>query len=143
MERVATCGKRLQVNFEIGVATYYNRSVRGIIRIQIVLDFPTIRNAVTVEIGGIEIANRRYGGRDEAEYMLQLPKVYRGVGVVVGRCLTRIRALTAPEDTAKTTRVDASIGAATFPTSGVSNVDQLLAAADLARDRASAEPTAA
>ncbi len=79
----------------------------------------------------------RYGG---TVFALLLPETDReGADVVVGRCRTRVQALSVPEDVAKETRLRASIGVATFPTSGVSNADQLLAAADLARDRAAAE----
>jgi diguanylate cyclase (GGDEF)-like protein len=80
----------------------------------------------------------RYGG---TVFALLLPETDReGADVVVGRCLARVRAIEVAEDRTKETRLGASIGAATFPTSGVSNVDQLLAAADLARDRAATAP---
>ncbi len=78
----------------------------------------------------------RYGG---TVFALLLPETDReGADVVVGRCVARVRELVVEEDPTKQARVKANVGAATFPTSGVSNVDQLLAAAELARGRAAA-----
>jgi diguanylate cyclase (GGDEF)-like protein len=72
----------------------------------------------------------RYG---DTLFALLLPETDReGAGVVAERCLARVRGLTADEDLHGKLRLDVSVGVATFPTSGVSNLDQLITSADLA-----------
>jgi diguanylate cyclase (GGDEF)-like protein len=72
----------------------------------------------------------RYG---DTVFALLLPETDKeGADVVAQRCLARVRALTPEEDVRGTHGLNVSVGVATFPTSGVSNLDQLLASADLA-----------
>jgi diguanylate cyclase (GGDEF)-like protein len=72
----------------------------------------------------------RYG---DTVFALLLPETDKdGADVVAQRCLARVSSLTAEEDVRGTHRLKVSVGVATFPTSGVSNLDQLLASADLA-----------
>ncbi|MBC7172984.1 MAG: GGDEF domain-containing protein [Polyangiaceae bacterium] len=83
----------------------------------------------------------RYG---DTAFALLLPETDReGAAVVVHRCLDRLRALALPEDPHREATLDARVGAATFPKDGISNADQLVRAADAAKNRSPNESASA